>query len=154
MAPRKAGVLTDKQQRFVAEYAIDANGTQACIRAGYAPHTANRRAHELLKDPLVKAAVAAQARAHLQQIEITAIGVLQETVKLAYGAPADRLKHVDKLRALEMLAKHLGLLKDAPPPPQFSIDVAALADKSTEDLEKALKHAEIVQNFLSGKVAP
>ncbi|MEO8341429.1 MAG: terminase small subunit [Nitrospirota bacterium] len=32
--------LTPKEQRFVQEYAIDLNGTQAAIRAGYSPKTA------------------------------------------------------------------------------------------------------------------
>ncbi|MDD2164885.1 terminase small subunit, partial [Glaesserella parasuis] len=31
--------LTDKQQRFVEEYLIDLNATQAAIRAGYSEDT-------------------------------------------------------------------------------------------------------------------
>ena len=33
--------LTEKQKRFVEEYLIDLNATQAAIRAGYSPKTAN-----------------------------------------------------------------------------------------------------------------
>ncbi len=33
--------LTPKQQRFVEEYLIDLNATQAAIRAGYSEKTAN-----------------------------------------------------------------------------------------------------------------
>ena len=33
--------LTDKQQRFVAEYLVDLNATQAAIRAGYSTKTAD-----------------------------------------------------------------------------------------------------------------
>ena len=47
-----------------------------------------------------------------------------------------------------------GKPKDEAPPPQWNIDPATLATMSTEDLEKALGHAEIVQNFLSGKAKP
>ena len=32
--------LTRKQQRFVEEYGLDLNATQAAIRAGYSPSTA------------------------------------------------------------------------------------------------------------------
>jgi phage terminase small subunit len=32
--------LTDKQQRFVEEYLVDLNATQAAIRAGYSEATA------------------------------------------------------------------------------------------------------------------
>lgn len=40
--------LTLKQQRFVEEYLIDLNATQAAIRAGYSEKTANRIASENL----------------------------------------------------------------------------------------------------------
>ena len=35
--------LTPKQQRFVDEYLIDLNATQAAIRAGYSPKTAEQQ---------------------------------------------------------------------------------------------------------------
>lgn len=35
--------MTEKQLRFVKEYLIDLNGTQAAIRAGYSPNTANEQ---------------------------------------------------------------------------------------------------------------
>ena len=34
--------LTDKQERFVDEYLVDLNATQAAIRAGYSPHSADK----------------------------------------------------------------------------------------------------------------
>ena len=34
-------MLTDKQARFVDEYLVDLNATQAAIRAGYSAKTAN-----------------------------------------------------------------------------------------------------------------
>ena len=36
----KTAKLTEKQQRFVEEYLIDLNATQAAIRAGYSAKTA------------------------------------------------------------------------------------------------------------------
>ncbi len=36
--------LTPKQERFVAEYLIDLNSTQAAIRAGYSSKTATEQA--------------------------------------------------------------------------------------------------------------
>ena len=33
--------LTPKQERFVEEYLVDMNATQAAIRAGYCPKTAD-----------------------------------------------------------------------------------------------------------------
>lgn len=86
--------LTPKQARFVDEYLIDLNGTQAAIRAGYSKKTANEQAARLLANVSVaKAIVAAKAeraaRTHLSQDrvlrELTAIAfcdigsILEET---------------------------------------------------------------------------
>lgn len=43
--------LNDKQRRFVDEYLVDLNATQAAIRAGYSPKTAGSQAFDLLKKP-------------------------------------------------------------------------------------------------------
>jgi hypothetical protein len=40
--------LTPKQHRFVDEYLLDLNATQAAIRAGYSPRTAEQQAARLL----------------------------------------------------------------------------------------------------------
>ncbi len=49
--------LTQKQQRFVDEYIISGNATQAAIKAGYSKKTANRIATENLSKPVIKAAI-------------------------------------------------------------------------------------------------
>ena len=103
MAPRKAGVLTDKQQRFVAEYAKDSNGTQAAIRAGYAPHAANRRAYYLLREPLIKAAVAAQASVNLARADLTAARVLEELRRVALSDVRTLFDVVGDLKPLHTL---------------------------------------------------
>lgn len=55
--------LTDKQQRFVDEYLIDLNATQAAIRAGYSEKTANEiGAENLAKPSIAKAIAEAQAK--------------------------------------------------------------------------------------------
>ena len=41
--------LTPKQQRFVEEYLIDLNATQAAIRAGYSEKTADSIGLQLLR---------------------------------------------------------------------------------------------------------
>ena len=50
--------LTPRQERFIQEYLVDLNGTQAAIRAGYSEHTATAIAWELLRNPEVEAAIA------------------------------------------------------------------------------------------------
>ena len=63
LATAKAGAaesaaLTPRQQRFVEEYLVDLNGTQAAIRAGYSEHTANEQAARLLSNVSVRSAIA------------------------------------------------------------------------------------------------
>jgi len=41
--------LTPKQERFVGEYLIDLNATQAAIRAGYSPSSAAEIGYENLR---------------------------------------------------------------------------------------------------------
>ena len=54
----KKGKLTEKQQRFVDEYLIDLNATQAAIRAGYSVKTADAIGCENLTKPNIQQAIA------------------------------------------------------------------------------------------------
>lgn len=51
--------MNEKQSRFVTEYLIDLNATQAAIRAGYSAKTAYAQGDRLLKHDEVRAAVTA-----------------------------------------------------------------------------------------------
>ncbi len=82
--PKKAGTvrpdqkLTPKQQRFVVEYLVDLNGTQAAIRAGYSAKTAEQMAYQLLQKTSVKKAISAARKDQQDRTEITADRVLRE----------------------------------------------------------------------------
>lgn len=78
--------LTAKQQRFVAEYLIDLNQTQAAIRAGYSEKTAAEQASRLLTNVKVSEAVQAAMKARSDRTEIDADWVLK---RLARDATAD-----------------------------------------------------------------
>jgi len=54
--------LTTKQQRFVEEYCVDWNCTQAAIRAGYSEDTAYSQGSRLLKNVEVRAAIDSRLR--------------------------------------------------------------------------------------------
>jgi phage terminase small subunit len=80
--------LTPKQRRFVEEYLVDLNATQAYLRAGYKAKTNNVagvEAHKLLKNPKVKAAVAAAMEARSARTQVTADRVVQELAKLGFS---------------------------------------------------------------------
>ena len=59
--------MSPKAERFVAEYLIDLNATQAAIRAGYSVRTARAIGAENLTKPAIADAIAAaqQARAEV-----------------------------------------------------------------------------------------
>src|SRR5262245_39138560 len=69
--------LTPKQQRFIAEYLIDLNATQAAIRAGYSAKTAEQQGYENLRKPEIAAAVAAGRARQLEKAELTSVQTLE-----------------------------------------------------------------------------
>lgn len=75
--------LTPRQAAFVAEYIIDLNGTQAAIRAGYSPATANEQAARLLADANIAAAVERGKAQRAARVNVTQDQVLQEMALLA-----------------------------------------------------------------------
>jgi len=77
--------LTDKQQRFVEEYLIDLNATQAAIRAGYSAKTAGSIGEENLRKPEIAAAIQEAQEARSKRTEITADRVLQELAKIGFA---------------------------------------------------------------------
>ena len=112
-ARRQASGLTPRQARFVKEYLVDLNGTQAAIRAGYSAHTANKQSTRLLTNADIKAAVDAGAAKQHAQLDLTAEKVLTELLGVGYATVKSKdIRVPDKLRALELLAKHLGLLTE------------------------------------------
>lgn len=70
--------LTPKQQRFVQEYLIDLNATQAAIRAGYSPKNADCIGPKLLAKPQIAALIAAAKQQRAERTGIDADWVLQQ----------------------------------------------------------------------------
>ena len=75
--------LTPKQERFVAEYLIDLNATQAAIRAGYSKKTAKQMGTENLAKPVIAAAIAEGAGKHAEEAGLNAIDTLKQVVYLS-----------------------------------------------------------------------
>ena len=74
--------LTPKQSRFVQEYLLDLNATQAAIRAGYSAKTAKQQGGRLLTNVDVSAALVAAKTERAEQVGIDAAYVLRQAVKL------------------------------------------------------------------------
>lgn len=78
--------LTPRQQRFVEEYIIDLNATQAAIRAGYSPKNADVQGPALLGNLGIARAVAAAKEARSKVTGITALRVVAELEGLAFSS--------------------------------------------------------------------
>jgi phage terminase small subunit len=86
-------VLTHKQARFVEEYLVDLNATQAAIRCGYSPKTAYSQGQRLLKDVEVATAVAEGMAERSKRTEITADNVLRELWAIATADPNELIEY-------------------------------------------------------------
>ena len=102
--------LTVRQTRFCEEYVIDFNAKAAAIRAGYATKWADRQAHLLMLKDEIRAYID-----HLSQskeakiVSVDPDYVLQRITKVI---DKEGTKDGDILRGLELLARHLGMLRD------------------------------------------
>ena len=81
--------LTAKQKRFIEEYLIDLNATQAAIRAGYSPDTAGSIGAENLKKPEIRVRIDQAMAERSKRTGINQDRVLCELAKLAFVNPAD-----------------------------------------------------------------
>lgn len=152
--------LTAKQKRFIEEYLIDLNATQAAIRAGYSKKTAAAIGAENLEKPHIAAEIQRRMTERQKRTEVTQDRVVKELARLAFANAADfvtvekrevdagdgnsiavdcatvkhtseltadqqaaiagikqgangvELKLCDKLKALELLGRHMGMFTD------------------------------------------
>ena len=109
--------LTPRQQRFVDEYLIDLNATQAAIRAGYSKKTANAQAGRLLVNVSVQAAIQAGQSAAQKRTRRTMDDVLADLRAVAQDAMQKipdkegnllMANHNAAIKAIELEGRHLG----------------------------------------------
>ncbi|PWK07509.1 terminase small subunit [Tumebacillus permanentifrigoris] len=75
--------LTPRQRRFVEEYLIVPNATQAAIRAGYSAKTAKEQGHRLYTNVHIRSAIDAAQTARAQRKKVDADWVLERLIKMA-----------------------------------------------------------------------
>lgn len=81
--------MTPKQQRFVDEYLIDLNATQAAIRTGYSEKTAYSAGQRLLKDVEIAKAIATGKAERAEEVGVDARWVLKRLHDEAQADLAD-----------------------------------------------------------------
>lgn len=106
-----ADELNEKQKRFVAEYLIDLNATQAATRAGYSARTANEQGARLLAKVSVRTAVEQALKDQQKRTLITADQVLLDIQSM--GNDAWEAKEFQAaLRSRELIGKRYKLFTD------------------------------------------
>ncbi|WP_085905888.1 terminase small subunit [Kiloniella majae] len=138
--------LTDKQQRFVEEYLIDLNATQAAIRAGHSIKTARQIGSENLSKPDIAVAIAQGMESRSERTEINADWVLNGAVELfnksmqheglvdENGDPVGEYKFnaAGAGKALDLVGKH--------------VDVQAFKERVEHTVE-----GELMERLLAGR---
>lgn len=124
--------MNARQKRFVTEYMIDMNATQAAIRAGYSEKTAYSSGQRLLKNVEVESAIyelkkrqradnICEADEVEEFLSLMMNGEIQEEVVTTEGTGDGHSESRiifkqasarDRLKAAELLAKRFGLLTD------------------------------------------
>lgn len=139
--------LTDKQRKFVNEYLVDLNATQAAIRAGYSEKTAYSQGQRLLKNVEIQEHLQ-KRQADLQNDAVTPEKVIEELAKIGFskstdfainGAPIiDGAEHKtsSKLKALELIGKRFGMFDDVSATVEITDNRKAAAGLSTEELKR------------------
>ena len=103
--------MTPRQTRFVQEYVLDLNATQAATRAGYSAHTADVQGFpRLLSNVKVAAAIQAGQTALSERLEVTAERVVAGLLAEAEGK--DDSTAGSRVAAWAHLGRHLQLFED------------------------------------------
>ena len=106
-ATRKNSLKTSpRRETFVRRFLETGNATKSAISAGYSPKSAAAAGSRLLKNDEIKAAIDAELLRRAEMSGITDTYVLEGIRAIAENPDA---KDADKLRAYELLGKHLRL---------------------------------------------
>lgn len=137
--------LNQRQELFCREYIKDLNGTQAAIRAGYSPKTADRMAYELLKKPEIQAFVLQSKAERVEEVKIDANYVLKRLIEIDEMDVADILDDGGDFLPIRKWPKTWRTTLSG-------LDIAIINSGDTEAIIKKIKWPDKVKNLeLLGK---
>lgn len=84
--------LNPRQERFVQEYLVDLNATQAALRAGYSPNGTRQTAYNLLSNPDVEEAIAKAREKLANKHGVTIDRIVSELALLGFSNMQDYMK--------------------------------------------------------------
>lgn len=101
--------LNPRQLAFCREYVVDFNATQAAIRAGYGMKNAQNQSFGLLSYRSIRKLIDIYTQSNASKVTIVDKDyIIQKVTEIVTTASKDS----DKLRGLELLARHLGMFVD------------------------------------------
>lgn len=134
--------LTPKQSRFVEEYLVDLNATQAAIRAGYSVRTAEQQGPRLLGNVGVAEAIRAAQAERSSRTAITQDMVLRELAKIGFA---------DIRKAVNWRANVTGMVQEDDGTERLAVtNEVQLIDSDKLDDATAAAVAEISQTTQGG----
>lgn len=150
--------LNPKQCRFVQEYLVDLNATQAAIRAGYSEKTAYSQGQRLLKNVEIASAIKEAMDLRANSVQITAERVLLEVARLAMYDPRKFFNASGELLGIHDLdddtaAALAGMDVMELPEGLGSVKKIKLVDKGP-NLERLMKHLGLYERDNEQKVDP
>lgn len=149
--------LTPKQSCFVDEYLVDLNGTQAAIRAGYAPGSAFVAASRLLSNDKVAAAIAERRKEREKRTQITQDRVLQELYRLAFvdirryfneDGTAKPLHELDDDAAAALAGFEVAEINAAPGSPPVGVTKKFKLTEKKGSIELLMRHMGMLNDKL------
>lgn len=110
--------LTNEKLRFIDEYLVDLNATQAALRTGCDSEQAYALGCEKLRDRHIATAVSDQKQARLKRKEASeayVVATIVATIERCLQPPQesqDKFDPASVLKGCELLGKHLGMFRD------------------------------------------
>ena len=136
--------MTKKQKRFVDEYLIDLNITQAAIRAGYSPKTAYSIGSENLKKPEIRACIEKAMAERSKRTGINQDRIIMELAKIGLLNPKDLVDFDEATVKEEAAEEDLAAIA--------SVRVKRFPTKDGEGIEREIKmHDKIKALELLGR---
>ena len=132
--------LTFRQESFISEYLKDRNATQAAIRAGYSPKSATSAGLQNLRHPLVISKLKAESERSSTLAGVDPEFVLRELRRVA---EQEDVAQSTKVRALELIAKHLGMLEERLTVKTDSLSPEQRAERVAILIERASRRGEL-----------
>ena len=133
--------MTPKQQRFVDEYLIDLNATQAAIRAGYSENSAAEQGYANIRKPQIAAAIAEKRSDRAATSWLSVEWVLAELLEVYRLALAIRQPSA-ATAALVKLGEHAGMWPKTISVYDYREQAQRAADALGIDVEEVLIEAK------------